>query len=51
MFQASLAGELLALSGDEGGRRVWRVHASQSGLVFVKEEGELEDFDLPWETG
>lgn len=49
MFAASLAGELEALSGDEGGRKVWRRYAAHSGFVYVGDLRELEDFDEPWD--
>lgn len=49
MFAASLVGELEALSGDEGGRKVWRRYAAHSGFVYVGDSRELEDFDEPWD--
>lgn len=47
LFSASLAGELLALTGDAGGRRVLRAHPERCRLVQTTGPQELLDLDTP----
>lgn len=47
MFSASLADELCALTGDQGGRAVIRNHPGTCVLVPCNDERELEDIDTP----
>lgn len=46
MFAKSLVPELMALEGDVGGRRVWREHSEEGGLVETASQKELEDVDV-----
>lgn len=47
MFSASLAGELCALTGDQGGRVVIRNHPGTCVPVSCNDEWELKDIDTP----
>lgn len=46
-FSASYREELLALTGDKGGKEVLKAHGEQAWLFPVTEEKELQDMDEP----
>lgn len=47
LFDPVYRHELRALTGDEGGRRVWRSHRDRVRLVPVSDPRELDDVDTP----
>lgn len=54
MFRSQLYQELMALKGDEGGRKVWRRYAGGElpiALVQAESPLELKDFDVPEDFG